>query len=138
MNKTNTYRIKCEKARKKVDALLFFILKNSDIDEVWKEISWTDERYFVSDKGRVISLCNSKPIILKPFICGDGYYCVSICNKDKRIHRLVAQAFIDNIDNKPIVHHIDGNKCNNKKNNLMWATHKENTKAYYDSLKKVC
>ena len=61
------------KATEKVDKLLSFILANSPIDEEWKEIVWADSNYFVSNKGRVISLCNRKPRILKPFVSGNQH-----------------------------------------------------------------
>ena len=109
-------------------------------DEVWKEIDYlpreeTESRYFVSNYGSVISLCRNKPIILQPFLCGgcgSQYYYVSIGGNDYRINRLVAQAFIPNPDNKPIVHHKDHNKLNNHYSNLEWATPQENALAYQE------
>lgn len=109
-------------------------------DEVWKEIDYlpreeTESRYFVSNYGSVISLCRNKPIILQPFLCGGSgsqYYYVSIGGNDYRINRLVAQAFIPNPENKPIVHHKDHNKLNNHYSNLEWATPQENALAYQE------
>lgn len=46
--------------------------------------------------------------------------------KNKRLHRIVAETFIPNPDNKPCVDHIDGDKKNNSVSNLRWVTHKEN------------
>ncbi len=61
-----------------------------------------------------------------------GYYSVHLSNdngqKLHRIHRLVAQHFCNNPDNKPIVNHIDGNKLNNHYTNLEWVTYAENSK----------
>ena len=109
-------------------------------DEVWKEIDYlpreeTESRYFVSNYGSVISLCRNKPIILQPFLCGgcgSQCYYVSIGGNDYRINRLVAQAFIPNPENKPIVHHKDHNKLNNHYSNLEWATPQENAIAYQE------
>lgn len=63
--KTISNRAAAVKAAEKVDKLLFFILANSPDDEEWKEIMWADSNYFISNKGRVISLCNREPIFLK-------------------------------------------------------------------------
>ena len=120
------------KAAERVDKLLFFILANSMEDEEWKEIVWADSNYFVSNKGRIISLCNRQPRILKPYVCND-YFCVSICGRDRRINRLVAKAFIENPEDKPIAHHKNHDKSVNTAENLSWATHSENTTAYYEN-----
>lgn len=55
-----------------------------------------------------------------------GYQTVAIRRKTHMIHRLVAQAFIPNPDNKPCVNHIDGNKLNNHVSNLEWCSIQEN------------
>ena len=60
-----------------------------------------------------------------------GYMIVTLCHegvrKNKRVHRLLTEAFIPNPSNKAHVNHIDGNKLNNSLDNLEWATPKENT-----------
>ena len=124
------------KATERINKFLSFVLANSEEDEEWKEIEWADSDYFVSSKGRVLSLCNRLPRLLKSFMC-NGYLCVSICGHDRRINRLVANAFIPNPENKPIVHHKNHIKTENTTDNLLWATHSENTTAYFDSKKQT-
>ena len=107
--------------------------------EIWKDI---DEfpNYEVSSFGRVRNKKYNR--FLKPLEVGFGYVVVELWNngqsQSKKIHRLVANAFIPNPHNKPQVNHIDGNKKNNSVDNLEWVTASENMKHAYDSgIKKV-
>lgn len=104
------------------------------ISEIWKPITHIgNNRYLVSNLGRVKSLCNCrgyKDRIMTGSIVL-GYHCVLIYSNGKRIcakvHRLVAIAFIPNPENKKTVNHINGNKVDNRLENLEWCTHKENS-----------
>ena len=112
-----------------LDLLLSFVWYNSLDGEEWKEIEGFNGLYFVSNYGRVLSLKNDGYKLMKPFVCGDGYLYLDLRkdNKDikSRVHRLVAKAFIDNPDNKPIVHHKDRDRQNNVADNLAFVNSEE-------------
>lgn len=98
--------------------------------EEWKPIKGFKGLYEVSNTGKIKSFQRGKTKILRQNISQRGYHHVILSknkvNKDLRVHRLVASAFIPNPLNKPEVNHIDGNKDNNNVDNLEWATCKEN------------
>ena len=98
--------------------------------EIWHDIEGYEGLYQISNKGRVKSLYKGSERILKPRLNSSGYYFITLCNdsvsKQFQLHRLVAQAFIPNLYNKPQVNHLDENKLNNCVNNLEWVTAKDN------------
>lgn len=63
----------------------------------------------------------------------NDYKLVSYGRKKYKVHRLVAQMFIPNPDNKPCVNHKDGDKHNNCASNLEWVTHQENINHYLET-----
>jgi len=67
---------------------------------------------------------------MKSFVSNSGYLRNTLTHKGKKftvtVHRLVADEYISNPQNKPEINHIDGNKLNNDTSNLEWCTHKEN------------
>jgi hypothetical protein len=96
--------------------------------EEWRDIPGYERLYQVSNMGRVKSLRNN--IILKPGKYPNGYLFaplkVNQKQHNKMIHRLVANAFLSNPDQKQEVNHKDGNKQNNIVDNLEWVTRQEN------------
>lgn len=108
--------------------------------EIWKEVKNFESHYIVSNLGRVMSknkmveakngLALRKGKILKPSKTDKGYLRISLSIKSNKknflVHRLVAETFIENLNNLPDVNHKDGNKENNRVNNLEWVTKQEN------------
>ena len=101
-------------------------------NEVWKDIPDYEGKYKASNLGRIKSLNfngTGKEKIMK-LRTGNRYYMIALwkngIRKDYLLHRIVAETFIPNPENKPFINHKDENCFNNSINNLMWCTHKEN------------
>lgn len=102
--------------------------------EQWKAIDLTDNIYWISSKGRCKSLANYEAIILKTSLV-NGYERVDIFQEGQRkrklVSRLVAAAFLDPPKYQDMqIHHIDQDKRNNNKSNLIWLTPKQHKEAH--------
>ena len=109
------------------------------MDEIWKDIKGLEGLYQISNYGRVRSLRfhnnqvdkpRKEPKILKPNNNGHYDFFVFHAKSDKRkrmyVHRMVAEHFIENPNNYPVVDHIDHNRLNNRADNLQWCTQRHN------------
>lgn len=109
--------------------------------EEWKDIPWYEWQYQASDLWRIRNIkfrWHNEIHILSESYSKD-WYCIVALNRDpKKVHRLIAITFLPNPDNKETVNHIDGDKKNNTKSNLEWATRSENMlHAFATGLKTV-
>lgn len=109
--------------------------------EIWKIIDGTDGRYSVSAFGEVRANWGDVPrrnsrkrvrvertAVLKPYMHTTGYWRINLGRRHRHyVHRLVAAAFVPNPENKPFVDHVDGDRTNNRAENLRWVTGSENS-----------
>ena len=105
----------------------------TETNEIWKDIPEYENLYKISSIGRVMSLNylnTGKEKILKPRKEGKGYLKVTLSKegekKDFKIHRLVAQSFLDNPDNLPQINHRNEDKKDNRVENLEYCDAKYN------------
>lgn len=116
--------------------------------EVWVDVPGFEGAYQVSNTGMVRSLDRKvngrfgssaikKGKVLKASPNKEGYYSVSLSKKSKctmfYIHRLLAVSFIPNLEHKREVNHINGNKQDNRLENLEWVSSSENRKHAWDT-----
>lgn len=96
--------------------------------EKWKPVKGFENRYKISNKGRVESLYQNK--IMKSYINNSGYECIDFQVNNKvtknTVHRLVALHFCVGYEEGLHVNHKDGDRLNNNSNNLEWVTVQEN------------
>lgn len=119
-------------------------------NERWQDINHYKGLYQISNYGRVKSLdriikskryhkdgYHRKEHIMKVSDNGRGYLFVRLSKNNSSLHgylhKLVAQAFIPNLENKPQINHKDGNKHNNNATNLEWCTNGENGQHAWDN-----
>ena len=105
--------------------------------EEWKTIIGFP-KYSVSSEGRIR---NGEGRILKPYVNHKGYFKVGLYDESghdhkKRVHRLVAEAFIPNSDNLPEANHLNFDKQDNRVGNLEWCTDEQNREHFWNNRRK--
>lgn len=118
--------------------------------EIWKDVPGYEGQYQVSNYGRVKSLGRvtelnggrqrKEPELIMKYTKRSGYPTLILRRsgdrKSAQIHRLVAQAFIPNPGNLPVVNHLDYDRENNRVDNLEWCTQKENVRYSSERMRK--
>ena len=99
-------------------------------EELFVMVPGYNDRYLVSNRGRIISLNSGSE--MAQYVQKNGYAAVKLRTHNVKrtflVHRLVASAFVPNPNGLAEVNHIDGDKLNNSAENLEWVTHSQNMK----------
>lgn len=103
------------------------------MSEIWKDIPGYEGLYQASNYGNVRSMNYNRTGQVRELKQNfkNGYCFVLLRRKNCYVHRLIAETFLENPENKPQVNHIDGDKHNNHVSNLEWCTVSENEKHKY-------
>lgn len=102
---------------------------------IWSDVIGFEKLYIISNEGHILSRYTGK--LLKSKVSKRGYYNVKLYKNKKqftkKIHRLIAEAFIPNPENKPQINHKNGNKLDNSLENLEWCNNFENAKHAHET-----
>lgn len=113
-------------------------MKTNQVMEVWKDVPGYNGLYQISSHGRVLSLARNVPIYLEGSVNKKGYKRVCFHlrpnQKHELVHRLVAYAFIPNPNGFNEINHKNGNKLDNRVENLEWCSAKYNSWHKYNIL----
>lgn len=99
--------------------------------EEWKLVEGTED-YYISSYGRFMKVNHLGENLRSISVDPEGYCRVNIGKKKCRLHRLVAEAFVPNPNNLPVVDHLDTNKKNCRADNLEWVTQRTNVQRASD------
>jgi hypothetical protein len=91
----------------------------------------THKGYFITEDGKVY---NSNKKELRPWITKDGYLQIRVARKSTTVHRLVAETYLENPNNFPVVNHLNRQRIDNRVENLEWTTTQKNVE--YSCAKK--
>ena len=112
---------------------------NGRLEELAKGVDYAPieghPNHVVTKDGRIISLNQFK--VMSTQVNASGYEIVTIDKKNHRVHRLVAQAFVGNPDNYPVINHVDSDKLNNHYSNLEWCTVEYNNREMGSRVKQA-